>query len=136
MKKSEEILLEFYKKKRKQKKLEYEVTNLEEISSSMSRYLQSGQDISKVIKQRLEKTDKKILDKQMEINDIKYETAEIEFIINEALDKEERAIIDLKYNKNKDYKTMVDKLNISKSTISRRLVSILNTINEELDIDA
>lgn len=135
MKKSEEILLEFYKKKRKQKKLEYEVTNLEEISSSMSRYLQSGQDVSKVIKQRLEKTDKKILDKQMEINDIKCETAEIEFIINEALDKEERAIIDLKYNKNKDYKTMVDKLNISKSTISRRLVSILNTINEELDID-
>ena len=136
MKKSEEILLEFYKKKRKQKKLEYEVTNLEEISSSMSRYLKSGQDVSKVIKQRLEKTDKKILDKQMEINDIKCETAEIEFIINEALDKEERAIIDLKYNKNKDYKTMVDKLNISKSTISRRLVNILNTINEELDIDA
>ena len=135
MKNSEEILLEFYKKKRKQKKLEYEVTNLDEISSSMSRYLKSGQDVSKVIKQRLEKTDKKILDKQMEINDIKCETAEIEFIINEALDKEERAIIDLKYNKNKDYKTMVDKLNISKSTISRRLVNILNTINEELDID-
>lgn len=134
MKKTEKEtkLKEFYKKKRTQNKLEYEIDILANSNNEMKAIIENDFK-SDVISERIERNNNIITDKHLKVNDIKAELAAMEFIIS-SLPEDEKTIIEMRYKNNKDYQSIVEELNISKSTISRRISNVFNILEEELDM--
>lgn len=130
--KTEEILKEFYKKKRTQNKLEYEIEILRKSNQEMKEVLER-EFKSDLIIARINKNENIMVEKQLKVNELRSQIAATEFIID-SLSDEERAIIEMRYKYKRDYQTIVDDLNLSKSTIARRISNIVDILEDELEI--
>ena len=102
-------------------------------NTSLKEHLKTMKSQQEYILKKIEDNNQKILNKQLLINDIDESTANLEFIIQD-LDETDREIIELRFKKNKQYQAMVNSLNMSKSTISRKVYKIINKINEDLAV--
>ena len=130
--KTEEILKEFYKKKRTQNKLEYEIEILRNSNQEMKEVLER-EFKSDLIIARINKNENIIVEKQLKVNELRSQIAATEFIID-SLSDEERAIIEMRYKYKRDYQRIVDDLNLSKSTIARRINCIVSLLEDELEM--
>lgn len=128
--KSESIIKNYYKVKKLENKLKFELGLLEEHNEKLKEY-QDWDENNKELRKRIENNNKKIIDKQIKINDIINEIIEIQYII-ESLDDEEKKIVELKYKKKETYEFMEREIGMSKATITRRLKKIFNKLNEEI----
>lgn len=128
----EELLKEFYKKRRTLDKLEYEIDVLTKNNEEMKKIMETDFK-SNAISKRIEKNNNMILNKSLQASDIRTETAAAEFIIS-SLPEEERTIIEMRYKHGRDYQFIVKELSMSKSTISRRISNVANILEEELSL--
>ncbi|WP_027633441.1 sigma factor-like helix-turn-helix DNA-binding protein [Clostridium hydrogeniformans] len=126
----EQIIKDYYDKKKIQDKLKYEIDILKKNNSNLEEYIRVMNSRKDFIVARIEENNEKILDKQLKVNDISEENSNIEFILNFFLDDTEKQIIELRYKKNKQYQAMVDIVNMSKSTISRRVNKIIEKLED------
>lgn len=129
---AEEILKNFYKKKRTQNKLEYEIQILQDSNDEMKDIIENDFK-SEVISKKIEKNNQLIVDKQLKLSDIRSEIAAVEFIIS-SLTEDEQDIIEMRFKHRRDYQSIVDDLNLSKSTISRRINNVVRILEEELNM--
>lgn len=128
----EELLKDFYKKRRTLDKLEYEIDVLTKNNEEMKKIMETDFK-SNAIGKRIEKNNNMILNKSLQASDIRTETAAAEFIIS-SLPEEERNIIEMRYKYGRDYQFIVKELSMSKSTISRRISNVANILEEELNL--
>lgn len=125
-KKTEKKIINYYKDKKKIRRLEYEIGLLERVIFDIER-CKTDENI-KVIENRIEKSKRKLIEKKLQLNEIINENMDLEaFIFN--LDREDKELFDLRYNRELGYQEIGRVLYISNSTISRRLNSILTTVN-------
>lgn len=125
-KKTEKKIINYYKDKKKIRRLEYEIGLLERTIFDIER-CRTNENI-KEIENRLEKNKRKIIEKKLQLNEIINENMDLEaFIVN--LDREDKELFELRYDRNFRYQEIGRVLHISNSTISRRLNNILMTVN-------
>lgn len=125
--KKQDILKDYYNKKNMEEKLRYELNILEENNEKLKCYLNLNLENDE-LKSRIEKNNRKIIDKQIKINDIIQGIIDIEYII-ESLENDEKKLIEMKYRKNNKYDAIELELNISRATITRKIGKILERIN-------
>lgn len=130
--KKQDILKDYYNKKNMEEKLRYELNILEENNEKLKCYLNLNLENDE-LKSRIEKNNRKIIDKQIKINDIIQGIIDIEYII-ESLENDEKKLIEMKYRKNNKYDAIELELNISRATITRKIGKILERINEAVAI--
>ena len=125
-KKTEKKIINYYKDKKKIRRLEYEIGLLERTIFDIDR-CRTNENI-KVIENRIEKSKRKLIEKKLQLNEIINENMDLEaFIFN--LDREDKELFELRYDRNFGYQEIGRVLHISNSTISRRLNNILMTVN-------
>ncbi|MCR1952741.1 hypothetical protein NSA50_17090 [Clostridium sp. DSM 100503] len=125
-KKTEKKIINYYKDKKKVRILEYEIGLLERTIFDIDRC--RTDENTKEIETRLEKSKRKLIEKKLQLNEIINENMGLEAIIVN-LDREDKELFDLRYNRELGYQEIGRVLHISNSTISRRLNSILTTVN-------
>ncbi len=125
-KKTEKKIINYYKDKKKIRRLEYEIGLLERAIFDIER-CRTDENI-KVIENRIEKSKRKLIEKKLQLNEIINENMDLEaFIFN--LDREDKELFDLRYNRELGYQEIGRVLHISNSTISRRINNILMSVS-------
>jgi RNA polymerase sigma factor (sigma-70 family) len=133
MSNAEILIKNYYEKKKIQEKLKFEIEILKNNNLMLQEHLVSMKSKNDFISRKIEDNNEKILTKQIMINDIAETNANIEFIIKD-LDETDREIIELRFKKNKQYQAMGDSLNMSTSTVSRKVCKIINKIDEDIAV--
>lgn len=124
--KAEIILKNYYKKEKRRKQLECEIEKLEKSNEHLNKYIDSSSEIES-IKERIYINNNLITDKYIEIDNIIKEISQVEHIIEDLTD-EERDISKLRFENKKEYQGIACVLNMSKSTVFRRVKNILEKI--------
>ena len=83
------------------------------------------------IDNKIKDNNKKIIDKQLRMDNIIEENAALEYLID-SLDDDSRKLLELRYKKDKGYQYMVYDFNLSKSAIARRNIKLVKKIELEL----
>ena len=124
---NENKVIKYYKDKKKRKRLEYEIEILEKSNNELEEYINRFENKNH-IEVRLEENRKKLLEKKLKLNEFIYESIGLEAFIL-ALNKDDKELCELRYDKELGYQEIGRILHISSSTISRRLNNILMTVN-------
>ena len=125
-KKTEEKIINYYRYKRKIKRLEYEIGLLEKNNLDLEKCKIEDNEIE--IENRIENNKRKIIDKRIQLSEIINENINLEsFIV--TLSNDDKEICELRYYKELGYQEIGRVLHISNSTISRRINNILGRIN-------
>lgn len=127
--KAEIILKNYYKKHKRRKQLECEIEKLEKSNEHLKKYV-NGCLVSENINNRIYINNNLITGKYVEIDNIIKEISDIEHII-EDLTEEERNISKLRFDNRKEYQAIACDLNMSKSTVCRRIKHIIEKIEVE-----
>ena len=123
---AEIILKNYYKKDKRRKQLECEIEKLEKSNEHLNKYVNSCLVIAN-IKERISINNNLITEKYVEIDNIIKEISYVEHIIQDFTE-EERRISKLRFENKKEYQAIVCVLNMSKSTVCRRVNNILEKI--------
>lgn len=126
-KKSENIVIKYYKDKKKRKRLEYEIEILERVVYELEQYIVTVENREE-IEARINENKKRILEKKLLLNEFICRSMRLEAFIL-TLNKDDKELFDLRYDKELEYQEIGRILHISNSTISRRLNNILKTIS-------
>lgn len=125
-KKNEKKIINYYKDKKQIRRLEYEIGLLERTIFDIERC--RTDENTEEIENRLEKSKRKLIEKKLKLNEIIDKNMDLEaFIFN--LEREEKELFELRYNRELGYQEIGRALHISNSTISRRLNNILMAVN-------
>ena len=124
---AEIILKNYYKKDKRRKQLECEIEKLEKSNEHLKKYVNSCL-VSENIKERICINNNLITEKYVEIDNIIKEISYVEHIIQD-LTEEERSISKLRFENKKEYQAIACILNMSKSTVCRRVKSIIEKID-------
>lgn len=126
-KKSEEKIINYYRYKRLIKRLEYEIGLLEKTNVDLEKCKFEDNKID--IENKVENNKRKIIDKRIKLNEIINENINVEsFLV--TLNKDDKELCELRYNKELGYQEIGRVLHISNSTISRRINNILRSISK------
>ena len=125
-KKTEKRIINYYNNKKKRKRLEYELDLLERALYDIEKCRTN--ENTKEIEIRLENNKRKIIEKRLQVNEIVNENMGLEAFIF-TLNREDKELCELRYNRNLGYQEIGRVMHISNSTISRRLNNILMDIN-------
>lgn len=123
---AEIILKNYYKKDKRRKQLECEIEKLEKSNEHLNKYVNSCL-VSANIKERISINNNLITEKYVEIDNIIKEISYVEHIIQDFTE-EERRISKLRFENKKEYQAIACVLNMSKSTVCRRVKNILEKI--------
>ena len=121
------ILENYYKNIKRRNQLECEIDKLEKSNEHLKKYLNVYDPVANMEK-RIHLNNKLIADKYIEIDNIIRETSNIEYVINNLTD-EERKISKLRFDKKKEYISISREMNMSQSTVCRRVREILLKID-------
>ena len=125
-KKTEKKIINYYKDKKKIRRLEYEIGLLERTIWDVERCRTN--ENTKEIENRIEKSRRKLIEKKLQLNEIIDNNMDLEaFIFN--LGREDKELFELRYNRELGYQEIGRVLHISNSTISRRLNNILMSVS-------
>lgn len=126
---NDKLLINHYKKLKRKKQLEYEINLLENSSIQLEKYLDVKSEIN--IGERIKYNKEILAKKNLEHNMLIEETIKMESIII-GLDEEDKKICEMRFNKHREYQAIGYSLCISKSTVCRKVKSIVDKINKEL----
>lgn len=125
---SQSILENYYKKINRREQLEYEIEKLERSNNHLKNYVNVYDPVMNM-EDRIKLNNKLIADKYIEIDNIIKDISNIEHIISNLTD-EERAISKLRFDKKKEYILISREMNMSQSTVCRRVKDILLKIDK------
>lgn len=125
----DKILIDHYRKVKRKNQLEYEINLLDNSTIQLEKYLDVKSDIN--VKERIKYSKEILAKRNIELSILIEETIKIESIISE-LDEEAKEICEMRFNKQKEYQSIGYSLCISKSTVCRKIRSIADKINKEL----
>lgn len=121
------ILENYYKKIKRRSQLECEIEKLERSNNHLKNYINVYDPLMNM-EDRIRVNNKLIADKYIEIDNIIKEISNIEHIISNLTD-EEREISQLRFDKQKEYISISREMNMSQSTVCRRVKDILFKID-------
>lgn len=125
---SQSILENYYKKINRREQLEYEIEKLERSNKHLKNYVNVYEPVMNM-EDRIKLNNKLIADKYIEIDNIIKEISNIEHIISNLTD-EEKEISKLRFDKKKEYILISREMNMSQSTVCRRVKDILLKIDK------
>lgn len=129
---TEALIQQYFQRVKEKELLEYEINVLVDNNKKLS-YCRSEFNIcnDKDIEKEIQENNKKIILKQMKVNELRERNAALEYIIG-MLDDESKKILELRYKKRKGFEAMGFDLNMSKSTISRKNAKLVRKISENI----
>lgn len=125
----DKVLIDHYNKFKKRIQLEYEIDLLETSTRQLERYLDGKLEIN--IRERIKYNKELLAKKNLEHNMLVEDTVKIESIIL-GLDEEDKEICEMRFKKHREYQAIGYSLCLSKSTVCRKVNSIVDKINKEL----
>lgn len=127
-----EKVQQYYSDLKRLDKYKYEIKVLKDSIDCIEEQLDDGVYNEKVKERLLQKKDV-VLQKSLLMNELAEELAGIEFCIG-SLDEQDRLLLEYKYGKRAQYNEIELKLNMSRSTVYRRVEKLLDQIEKEIDI--
>ena len=124
---SQNVLENYYKKIKRRDQLECEIEKLERSNNHLKNYVNIYDPLMNM-EDRIRFNNKLIADKYIEIDNIIKEISNIEHIISNLTD-EEKEISQLRFDKKKEYISISREMNMSQSTVCRRIKDILFKID-------
>lgn len=128
MNKIDDILIEHYKQRKEIEQLKCDIELLEKNMEVIKKYKTEN----KYLKDRINENINGLVCKKLILDALLWEVSNIKVIIN-TLNEEEKKIIELRYQRKKNYQDIMDDLNISKSQFFRKLNLILLYIEKKID---
>ena len=125
---SQNVLENYYKKIKRRDQLECEIEKLERSNNHLKNYVNIYDPLMNM-EDRIRFNNKLIADKYIEIDNIIKEISNIEHIISNLTD-EEKEISKLRFDKKKEYILISREMNMSQSTVCRRVKDILLKIDK------
>lgn len=127
-----EELCDYYRKKMRLEKTKYEIGILEgSINKIEERMKKENLESNDLIKKIIQEKKGKVLRKEIEAEELVSEIAGIDYCISE-LEDSEKLLLDYKFNKRYLDKDIQIEMNMSRSTIYRRITKIAEKIEEAL----
>ena len=126
--KIEREVIEYYRNKKKKEQLEYEIGLLEKSNEDLIKY--SGIENKEYINRRIERNKNKLIKKNIEKDDLINRILNMDSIIAQ-LNQEEKELCELRYKKRMEYQAIAYSLNVSRSTICRKVQSLVENLKEE-----
>ena len=126
----DKVLVDYYKRLKRRNQLKREIDTLEYSKKQLENY-SMGKYKQNIIN-RINENKELLARKNLEYNILLEDTLKIESIIL-VLDEEDKKICDMRFNKQRDYQAIGYSLCLSKSTVCRKVKSIINKIIKELE---
>lgn len=126
--KIEREVIEYYRNKKKKEQLEYEIGLLEKSNEDLIKY--SGIENKEYINRRIERNKNKLIKKNIEKDDLINRILNIDSVIAQ-LNQEEKELCELRYKKRMEYQAIAYSLNVSRSTICRKVQALVENLKEE-----
>lgn len=126
----DKVLIDYYKRLKRRNQLKREIDTLEYSKKQLENY-SMGKHKQNIIN-RINENKELLARKNLEYNILLEDTLKIESIIL-VLNEEDKKICDMRFNKQRDYQAIGYSLCLSKSTVCRKVKSIINKISKELE---
>lgn len=126
--KIEREVIEYYRNKKKKEQLEYEIGLLEKSNEDLIKY--SGIENKEYINRRIERNKNKLIKKNIEKDELINRILNMDYIIAQ-LNQEEKELCELRYKKRMEYQAIAYSLNVSRSTICRKVQALVENLKEE-----
>lgn len=126
--KVENEVIEYYRNKKKKEQLEYEIGLLEKSNEDLIKY--SGIENKEYINRRIERNKSKLVKKNIEKDELINRILNMDSIIAQ-LNQEEKELCELRYKKRMEYQAIAYSLNVSRSTICRKVQALVENLKEE-----
>lgn len=126
--KVESEVIEYYRNKKKKEQLEYEIGLLEKSNEDLIKY--SGIENKEYINRRIERNKSKLVKKNIEKDELINRILNMDSIIAQ-LNQEEKELCELRYKKRMEYQAIAYSLNVSRSTICRKVQALVENLKEE-----
>ena len=126
--KIEREVIEYYRNKKKKEQLEYEIGLLEKSNEDLIKY--SGIENKEYINIRIERNKNKLIKKNIEKDDLINRILNIDSVIAQ-LNQEEKELCELRYKKRMEYQAIAYSLNVSRSTICRKVQALVENLKGE-----
>ena len=126
--KIEREVIEYYRNKKKKEQLEYEIGLLEKSNEDLIKY--SGIENKEYINRRIERNKSKLVKKNIEKDELINRILNMDSIIAQ-LNQEEKELCELRYKKRMEYQAIAYSLNVSRSTICRKVQALVENLKEE-----
>lgn len=124
----ENEVIEYYKNKKKKEQLEYEIGLLEKSNEDLIKY--SCIENKEYINRRIERNKSKLIKKNIEKDELINRILNMDSIIAQ-LNQEEKELCELRYKKRMEYQAIAYSLNVSRSTICRKVQALVENLKEE-----
>ena len=126
--KVESEVIEYYRNKKKKEQLEYEIGLLEKSNEDLIKY--SGIENKEYINRRIERNKSKLIKKNIEKDELINRILNMVSVIAQ-LNQEEKELCELRYKKRMEYQSIAYSLNVSRSTICRRIQALVKNLKAE-----
>lgn len=126
----ENEIVEYYKNKKKKEQLEYEIGLLEKSNEDLIKY--SCIENKEYIDKRIERNKSKLIRKNIEKDEMINKILSMDSIIAQ-LSQEEKELCELRYKKKMEYQSIAYDLNVSRSTICRRVQALVCCLKKEYE---
>lgn len=126
----ENEIVEYYKNKKKKEQLEYEIGLLEKSNEDLIKY--SGIENKEYINRRIERNKSKLIKKNIEKDELINRILNMDSVIAQ-LNQEEKELCELRYKKRMEYQAIAYSLNVSRSTICRRVQALVCYLKKEYE---
>ena len=126
--KVESEVIEYYRNKKKKEQLEYEIGLLEKSNEDLIKY--SGIENKEYINRRIERNKSKLIKKNIENDELINRILNMDSVIAQ-LNQEEKELCELRYKKRMEYQSIAYSLNVSRSTICRRIQALVKNLKAE-----
>ena len=124
----ENEIVEYYRNKKKKEQLEYEIGLLEKSNEDLIKY--SGIENKEYINRRIERNKSKLIKKNIEKDELINRILNMDSVIAQ-LNQEEKELCELRYKKRMEYQSIAYSLNVSRSTICRRIQALVKNLKAE-----
>ena len=126
--KVENEVIEYYRNKKRKEQLEYEIGLLEKSNEDLIKYICI--ENKEYINRRIERNKSKLIKKNIEKDELINRILNMDSIIAQ-LNQEEKELCELRYKNRMEYQAIAYSLNVSRSTICRKVQALVENLKEE-----
>lgn len=126
--KVENEVIEYYRNKKKKEQLEYEIGLLEKSNEDLIKYICI--ENKEYINRRIERNKSKLIKKNIEKDELINRILNMDSVIAQ-LNQEEKELCELRYKNRMEYQAIAYSLNVSRSTICRKVQALVENLKEE-----
>ncbi|MBN9636931.1 MAG: hypothetical protein J0I68_00235 [Achromobacter sp.] len=129
---AENFMKEFYALERERNSIQYAIKQLMDFNATLEEYREiGGLDSVKKIENLINKNNETVVTKLERINEMLPKISSVRCFMDE-LDNESKYLLELRFKKNRGFESIGYELNISKSTVGRRLEILLTALSNDL----